>query len=246
MIGHRGASHDYPENTLEAFRGAAAQGADWVELDVRRTRDGLLVVHHDPHLSDGRTIAEMTSREIPDSVPSLAAALETCAPMGVNVEIKNTEGEPGHDATAGIAREVVKTIRATVKSVTDILISSFDLPTLDAARHADGDIATGFLVLSTEEPADAVALCVERGHQAANPYDLFVSAESVARAHQSGVAVNVWTVDDPGRIAQLASWGVDAVITNRPDVALGALGRPRSRGLDPVLGEGSCGEPEST
>jgi glycerophosphoryl diester phosphodiesterase len=47
VIGHRGASADFPENTLDAFAGAAAQGADWVELDVRATSDGVLVVHHD-------------------------------------------------------------------------------------------------------------------------------------------------------------------------------------------------------
>lgn len=225
VIGHRGASHDYSENTLEAFEGAKAQGADWVELDVRRTYDGLLIVHHDAHLNDGRAIADLRSDELPDWVPSLEAALRVCAPMGVNVEIKNAKGEPGYDDSGRLARETVGVIGATVERGAQILVSSFDLATLDAVRAADADLPTGYLVLSGEEPVDAVAVCVERGHQAINPFDLFVTAESIARAHDGGVQVNVWTVDDPERIATLGSWGVDSVITNRPDVALAALGR---------------------
>ena len=54
VIGHRGASHDHPENTVEAFGAAQAMGADWVELDVRVTADHELIVHHDPVLPDGR------------------------------------------------------------------------------------------------------------------------------------------------------------------------------------------------
>src|SRR3954462_15730102 len=83
VIGHRGASHDYPENTLEAFEGAARQGADWVELDVRCTLDGALVVHHDPVLADGRAICETESLSLPPSVTTLALALAACPPMGV-------------------------------------------------------------------------------------------------------------------------------------------------------------------
>ena len=56
VIAHRGASATFPENTIEAFRGAAEQGADWVELDARRTADHSLVVHHDALLADGRAI----------------------------------------------------------------------------------------------------------------------------------------------------------------------------------------------
>lgn len=224
VIGHRGASHDFSENTLDAFRGAKAQGADWVELDVRKTSDGLLIVHHDAHLSDGRAIADLKSGELPKSVPTLEAALLACAPMGVNVEIKNAEGEPGFDTTGRLARETVSVIHATTGAA-EVLISSFDLATLDAVREVDADMPTGYLVLSGEEPADAVALCVERHHQAINPFDLFVSLESIARAHDHGIEVNVWTVDDPARIAELGSWGVDSVITNRPALALAALGR---------------------
>lgn len=144
--------------------------------------------------------------------------------MGVNVEIKNSDGEPGFDDTGRLAREVVNAIDGTRADVT-VLVSCFDLATLDVVKAAAPELPTGFLTFSSEEPEDFIAVCVERGHQAVNPYDIFVTEASIARAHEHGIEVNVWTVDDPERIAELGSWGVDSVITNRPDVALRALGR---------------------
>ncbi|HLU41847.1 MAG TPA: glycerophosphodiester phosphodiesterase, partial [Microthrixaceae bacterium] len=72
VIAHRGASADHRENTIEAFHGAREQGADWVELDVRRSADGALVVHHDPVYADGRTVARVAADDRPDHVPLLA------------------------------------------------------------------------------------------------------------------------------------------------------------------------------
>ncbi|MFN8051924.1 MAG: glycerophosphodiester phosphodiesterase [Acidimicrobiales bacterium] len=223
VIGHRGASFDFPENTLEAFEGAAAQGADWVELDVRCTADGVLVVHHDAVLPDGRVIFDTIAGDLPDTVTTLELALATCLPMGVNVEIKNSPAEPGYDPTGALARSTVLAIGGVGPGL-DVLVSSFDIGTLEAVRSADPMLATGYLVLSTEEPDDAVAMAVGGGHRAVNPWDPCVTEASVARAHDAGIEVNVWTVDDPDRIRQLADWGVDAVITNRPAVARRALG----------------------
>lgn len=225
VIGHRGASYDYPENTLEAFAGAAAQGADWVELDVRVTSDAILVVHHDPVLADGRVICDTAAADLPASVAPLSEALGAMGSLGVNVEIKNSPGEPGYDPSGWVAGATTTAI-AEWGSGLDILVSCFDLATLDEVRAIAPHLATGYLVLSTEEPLDAVAAAAGSGHVAVNPWDPCVSAESVARARDAGIAVNVWTVDDPDRIRQLAEWGVDAVITNRPDVARRALGRP--------------------
>ena len=91
VIAHRGASSDFPENSLEAFSGAFEQGADWIELDVRRSKDGVLVVHHDAHLSDGRLIRDLDSNLLPEEVPSLAEAFEASENMGVKVEIKHCQ-----------------------------------------------------------------------------------------------------------------------------------------------------------
>src|SRR5438445_9364775 len=108
VYAHRGASAAFAENTVEAFRGAAAMGADWVELDVRRTADGALAVHHDARLADGRAIVETLSTELPASVPSLSDALAACAPLGVNVEIKNWRDDVDFDAEVRIAEPVVR------------------------------------------------------------------------------------------------------------------------------------------
>ena len=224
VIGHRGASGDFAENTLLAFRGARAQGADWVELDVRRTSDGVLVVHHDPSISGGDVIAHTEYDALPDTVPTLAEALQASAPMGVNVEIKNSPGEAGHDPSGELARLTIDVI-ARSAGASEILVSSFDLDTLVVVRSISGAPPTGYLVLSADDPLDAVAAAVVGGHRAINPWDPFVTADSVKRSHAAGIEVNVWTVDDPDRIRQLAAWGVDSVITNRPAVALEALGR---------------------
>ncbi|MCB0955889.1 MAG: glycerophosphodiester phosphodiesterase, partial [Ilumatobacter sp.] len=73
------------ENTVAAFRRAGEMGADAVELDVRRTADGVLVVHHNPHLADGRLIATTANRDLPPTVPTLGEALDACEGMWVNV-----------------------------------------------------------------------------------------------------------------------------------------------------------------
>lgn len=224
VIGHRGASHDFPENTLDAFAGALAQGADWVELDVRCTSDAVLVVHHDPVLADGRVIATTAHADLPASVPMLSEALSLMGTLGVNVEIKNSPGEPGYDPTGWLAHATV-TVIADFGASLDVLVSSFDIETLAAVRTIDPDLPTGYLVLSATEPSDAVEVALGAGHHAVNPWDPMVTEATVARCHDAGLDVNVWTVDDPDRIRQLADWGVDAVITNRPAVALAALGR---------------------
>src|SRR5688500_4469246 len=96
---HRGASRAKPENTLEAFREAKAQGADGVELDVRRTRDGAMAVRHDATLPDGRAIHELDVPDLPGFVPLLDAVLDACDGMVVNIEIKNVPVDIDFDPT---------------------------------------------------------------------------------------------------------------------------------------------------
>ena len=223
VIAHRGASAAFPENTIEAFRGAAAHGADWVELDARRTADGVLVVHHDAHLPDGRAIVELLAADLPGAVPTLAAALDACAGMGVNIEIKNLPIDPDHDPTMVVARGVVAEVQR--RSVHErVLVSSFDLDTVDAVRAMDPAVPTAYLVL---DPGAGTArdLAVERGHRALHPWNPMVDEALITGAHAVGLLVNTWTVDDPERIIELAAWGIDGIVTNVPDVARAALDR---------------------
>jgi glycerophosphoryl diester phosphodiesterase len=222
--GHRGASADRPENTIAAFVEARVQGADGVELDVRRSADGGLVVHHDPRLPDGRPIASLAVRDLPEDVCLLDAALEACAAndLLVNVEIKNVDVDPDHDPTEYLAKAVVDLVNER-RLHEAVLVSSFSLATIDRVAHLDPDIRTGYLASPRWDQAHALARAVEAGHRAFHPFDLAVNEGLVEAAHAKGVEVNVWTVDDPERIRWLAATGVDGIITNTPAAARRAL-----------------------
>lgn len=222
IVAHRGASADAPENTLAAFALARAQGADGVELDVRRSADGDLVLHHDAALPDGRIVAATPTAELPSSVPSLAAALDECAGLLVNVEIKNSPFDPDHDPERTLADDVVDVLRA--RGGTDrVLVSSFDLATIDRVHALDPTVPTAFLTFVDPVGADAVVLAADRGHRAVHPHEGTVDRAFVALAHRAGLLVNVWTVDDADRIRALAAAGVDAIVTNVPRLARAAL-----------------------
>jgi len=227
VIGHRGASADFPENTASAFRGAAEQGADWVELDVRINRVGELVVHHNPDFGDGRSVWSTTLAEAPGGTVDLEQALNACAPLGINVEIKNSPGDLS-DAPYGL--EVVDLVlgmlaaRREAGIIEQILISSFDLPTIDRVKALHPALPTGYLVL---DPAsdDAVAVAAGSGHNALHPWDPCVTDAVVDQCRAAGLLCNTWTVDDPGRIAALAAMGVDGIVTNTPAAVCAVLGR---------------------
>ena len=108
VIAHRGASKAAHENTLRAFFLAKEFRADWIELDVRRTQDGRLAVHHDAHLADGRVLCDTPADELPRHVPELAAALDACSPLGINIEIKNWPTDPDFDPEFRLAAQVVE------------------------------------------------------------------------------------------------------------------------------------------
>ena len=211
VIGHRGASGRFPENTVAAFRAARSLGADWVELDVRRTADGVLAVHHDDRLPDGRAIADVLAGDLPADVPDLVAALVASAGLGVNVEVKP------HDDVR-VADEVVDVVRAWGG---EVLLSSFQPELLDRVREIADDVPTALLLYV--DPAGAIDACARAGHRALHPWDPTVDAVLVERCHAAGLAVNVWTVDDPDRMRELAAIGVDGIVTNVPDVARAVL-----------------------
>lgn len=223
VIAHRGASAHEQENTLAAFRRAGQLGADWVELDVRATADGALAVHHDAHLPDGRAVAEVVAAELPAHVPLLDAALVACGSMGVNVEIKSNPDEPGFDGTRSVARPVLAAVAAWGGRV---IVSSFDPVMVDRVLDLDATVPTAQLTFLLDRPVEeTLAWIVDRGHRWWHPFQPLLDPDAVAAARAAGLGVNAWTVDDPDRIAQLAVWGVDGVVTNDIPAALEALGR---------------------
>lgn len=218
IIGHRGASATHPENTLEAFRAAAEQGAHGIELDVRRTADDVLVVYHDAHLRDGRLIRELSAEELPDFVPTLAAALASADDLWINVEVKNLPGDPDYDAEHGLSIAVAALLDG-FDTAGRVLVSSFDISSVDRIRQIDPTIPVGWLVFAQADPASLIERAVAHGMQAIHPHEVLVDASFVARAAAAGLEVNVWTVDDLQRIRQLIEMGVDGIITNTPQPA---------------------------
>ena len=221
VIAHRGASAALPENTVVAFEAARDLGADWVELDVRRTADGALVILHDEALADGRPVHRLRRADIDPVVPSLAEALDACAGMGVNIEIKNIPLEEAYDPSMAVVTDVIAEIRRR-GDVERYLVSCFDLATVDAVHGQAPEIPTAFLVLDPQG-GEAVDVAATHGHRAIHPWVPMVDEALVERAHAAGLALNTWTIDDPGRIIELAAWGVDGVVTNAPDVARAVL-----------------------
>ena len=227
VIGHRGASAAHPENTLAAFRGAIDQGADGVELDVRRTADGALALCHDEVLADGRAVVDLQQAELPPGVPILAQALDVCRPLAVvNVEIKNWPADGDFDPGEQLAADVVALLDARDELAGGrILVSSFHQPTIDRVRDLAPALPTGWLLGVAGDLRPLVDRAAAAGHVAVHPHHALVDEALVGHAHEAGLAVNTWTCDEPERIRWLADLGVDAVITNTPDVALAALGR---------------------
>jgi glycerophosphoryl diester phosphodiesterase len=218
IVAHRGASKAARENTIEAFHLARTMGAAMVELDVRRTRDGALPVHHDAHI-DGVAIVDCDVDALPAYVPMLDAALDACEGMEVNIEIKNNLGDPDHESTQIVASAVVALLRQRGDGAR-MLISSFDRPTINWIRANEPTLRTGFLIESLNEPVEPFCAGVAaEGHVAVHPRRNLVTPELCAAAHRHGLAVNAWTIDKPELMLTLADHGIDGLITNVPDVA---------------------------
>jgi glycerophosphoryl diester phosphodiesterase len=228
VLGHRGASAAAPENTRAAFARARAMGADGVELDVHRTADAVLVVHHDPHLESGALILDQDFTRLRSAYPdllTLAEALDWCSGMIVNVEIKCCAWDPDPDTPEHhVVRAVVDAIRATD---VEVIVSSFDIANIDACRAMAPELTTAWLA-HDQELGTAAAHAAEHGHTWLNPdrkRALNAPAGEIRAVHEQGLSIAVWTVDAPDEITALAEAGVDALITNVPDVALEVLGR---------------------
>jgi glycerophosphoryl diester phosphodiesterase len=216
---------------VAAFVEAANLGADGVELDVHRSADGHLVVHHDAFAPGIGVLADHSGAEIRRVlpwVPTLAEALDASAGMLVNVEVKNLPGDADFDPDERAAVAVVELLGSRERR-DDVLVSSFSLASIDTVRRLDDTIPTAFLTLVGFDPLDGAAVAADRGHAAVHP-DVRSLAGPVARAvaaraGELDLTVNVWTVNDAAEVRRLAAAGIDGVITDVPDVARAALDR---------------------
>lgn len=243
ILAHRGASRSAPENTLAAFRLARELGADGVELDVTLTRDRVPVVIHDDTVdrtTDGHgRVSELTILEIKqldagawtspafngETIPTLAEVFDALAdwlkpggpgrrPRGtINVELKSPM-----IGTDGVERQVVNLI--VQKNLEDrVIVSSFSPFALARVKSLNPRLVRGLLY----DPG--LPLYFRRAWlrfiaapQALHPEHVMVDAVYMQWARNNKYAVNTWTVDEPAEAARLAAVGVNALITNRPDV----------------------------
>ncbi len=224
ILGHRGTTVHAVENTLAAVEWALANGADGVEVDVRRTTDGRLVCCHDPateRLGGGpRPLLEQTWAEIaagPVAVPLVTDLLDAVRGRGrVVLEVKNVPGEPDFDAPAEVtARALVDLLQARGAG-DEVVVSSFDWFAIDAVHELAPEIRTGFLTPPGIAAKAGLAFAVEHGHPECHPHysEVLATPEVVEQAAEAGVAVACWTVDDPAVADRLAAYGVSAVISN--------------------------------
>ncbi|MDQ0190308.1 glycerophosphodiester phosphodiesterase [Alicyclobacillus cycloheptanicus] len=234
---HRGFSAVYPENTVMSFQQAIALGVDGIELDVHLTKDGALVVIHDETVdrtTDGTgpvgrmTLAEVKrlhvlgpqGQQVPGArVPTLEEVLDVVAsaPLRVSVNIELKSGVVLYPDLEIRTWQCVQQFGLQCRTV----FSSFNHYSLLALKRQCNDANIGLLYMEGLVDPWLYARYLHAG--ALHPYHLAVNEHIVAGAHRDHLRVHVFTVNDPAEIRKLAAWGVDAVITDRPDAALQAL-----------------------
>ncbi len=245
MIAHRGASSTHPENTLPAFEAALFLGAQIVELDVRLSADGVAVVIHDPDVSRTTSgaglVHELTydqirrldagTPELPAEVPSLYEVLELpCGRGAVALEIKNLPGDPGYDAERERIAEAALVEVGRTEFEGPVLVVSFNPRSIAASKAIEPGVPTGLLTTVHVDPHEALGHVAEAGHDFVLPGTealVAVGRTFVQEAHAAGVRVGTWTVDDPDRIRTFLDWGVDAIASNDPAMALRVLAEHR-------------------
>jgi len=228
VFAHRGGSKLAPENKMAAFDAGMAAGADGLELDVHLSRDGLVVVHHDRLLDRttrgtgplaARTAAELAALD----VPLLRDVLARHHSARVIIELKESRAE--------LARAVIQEVRRA-GAADRVCLGSFSARVLRMARGIDPGIATSGGRMDVRMALYRSWIFMTPGrvrYQAFQVPELagrtrVVSPRFVRLAHQAGLAVQVWTVDEPEDMRRLLDWGVDGIISDRPDVAARVVG----------------------
>ena len=253
VYAHRGGAALRPENTIASFDYGLSLGADGLEFDVRLSRDGIVVVHHDATLertsnatgpvssltadelarvdvahwftpADGRQKSDRSSRSFPyraqgHGIPRLRQVLSRYPGVSLIIELKANDPE--------LARRAIEDVRA--ENATDrVAFGSFGWGVLRAARRMEPKIPTG---ASREEVRLALYRSWVRwplGKEAYREFQVpersgptrIVSRHFIAHAHRAGLKVKVWTVNEPVDMRRLLDWGVDALISDRPDLAV--------------------------
>jgi glycerophosphoryl diester phosphodiesterase len=231
---HRGASAIAPENTLAAFRAAAAEGAKWVELDVALLADGTLVVIHDDTVdrttSGTGSLGDLTAADLADldagtwfdprfaaeRLPTLPEVIAVLGEVGLsaNVEIK----QHAHHKSLDQLVDAVRTAIATRRPETRIMISSFDPECLKAMAAKEPDVEMAMLWV--EPPQDWEAQLAAIPATTIHLYYKALSIGFLEQTREKGIKVRAWTANDPLDVASFWRAGLTGVISDNPRVFL--------------------------
>lgn len=213
VIAHRGASGIEVENSLAAFRAAARQGADAVELDVHATADGELIVHHDGAVG-GLNIPQARAREVTarrlsngEPIPTLSEALAACGPaLRVFVEVKTLD--PRWD-------DRLLEVLSAGPNPRGYAVHCFATHIVCRLGGKRPDLPRG--VLSEVYQKDPARLLADAAASTLWQERRVVDEALVRAVHAAGAGIVIWTVDDPVEMARLIAWGVDGICTNFPE-----------------------------
>lgn len=227
VIAHRGASAQRPENTLAAFALAVQQSADMIETDLHLTRDGAIVLFHDSTLraENGArmeiaraTLAELRELHAPGAtaehrIPTLDEALDCFgAAIPFNLELKQSPRGP----SPGLAAAALRAVQQRGLLQRTLFSSFYDAALAELRAHC---AAARIALLAARRSRSrnwrqrAAALDAEALH----PESALADAALIEAAHQAGLAVHIFTVDEPAQMQRLLRRGADGLFTNHPD-----------------------------
>jgi len=233
VYAHRGGAALRPENSIEAFDHGVSLGADGLEFDVHLSSDGVVVVHHDATLErttrgTGRVVDHTAAQLAALGIPLFTDVLQRYRALSLIVELKVDNPR--------LVRQVVYDLRAA-GAVERTSLGSFHSNALHAARTLEPALGTGSSKHETRWALYRSWIGLGMGSVGYREFQVpersgftrIVTRRFISRAHQAGLAVKVWTVNDPADMRRLVEWGVDALITDRPDLAV-----PIARSLKPI------------
>lgn len=249
IVGHRGAKGVAPENTLASFQAALDVGVDMIELDVHLSRDGELVVIHDPRLertTDGSgLVGDFTLEELKgldasakfeggawsgvQRIPTLQEVYDLVqGQVEINVEIKTAEDGSRYP---GIEDKVVALAREN-NALAYTVVSSFDFPTVQEVQSLEPEMAC-YAIVSTDyfremglqdrRANDVVADLVAHGFSQVAVNKQYLSKDLMSLLTEAGFVVGVWVLNDLDEMWAFAELGVDRVTTDRPDLLTAAI-----------------------
>jgi glycerophosphoryl diester phosphodiesterase len=231
VIAHRGFSGQAPENTLASFKKAIELGSDMIELDVRFSKDGQVVVVHDDTIdrtTNGRgKVSDYTLKELKqfdagswflpqfsgEQIPTLKEVLELAkGRILVNIEIKNES--LGQYAVTDLADRALREVKKA-EMAEQVIFSSFYPSALARIKERDPRIWVALLYNRSWNYLPEIT----RG----NPFSIlnlrnsYLTKDKIAKIHREGMRVNVYTVNSEEEMEQFVGWGIDGIITNHPD-----------------------------